>query len=289
VTGLVPAIVELPAAGAPAVNVTALPVTTTGDAIDTVFTSALVDAKAHVETPDASVAEQGPRLLLVPVAAKVGVVPITALLFASFKVIVIVEVAAPSAVTGVVPLIVEFPADAAPAVNVTAPPVTDTGDVIDNVFTSAFVDASVHVATPDTSVAEHAPGVLPVPVAAKVGVVPATALLFASFSVIVIVEVATPLAVTGLVPLMLELPAAAAPAWNVTVPPVTDTGDVIDSVFTSAFVDASVHVATPEASVAEHAPSVLLVPVAANAGVVHGTGEWRAGVGFMALVEVVSR
>src|SRR5439155_17157619 len=97
---------------------------------------------------------------------------------------------------------VELPAAAAPAWNVTVPPATETGVAIDSVFTSAFVDDKVHVETPEALVAEHAPSVLLVPVAAKVGVVPDTALLLASFNVIVIVEVATPFAATGRVPLV---------------------------------------------------------------------------------------
>jgi len=70
----------------------------------------------------------------------------------------------------------------------------------------------------------------------------------------VTVEVATPFATTGLVPVIVELAATAEPAVKVTVPPLFTTGVAIESVLTSAFVDASVHVDTPDAFVAEHAP-----------------------------------
>ena len=52
-------------------------------------------------------------------------------------------------------------------------------------------------------------------VAEKVGVKPLTPLLEASFKVIVTVEVATPLAVTGPVPVIVELAAFTVPAVNV--------------------------------------------------------------------------
>src|SRR5882724_4592914 len=48
---------------------------------------------------------------------------------------------------------------------------------------------------------------------------------------------------------------------KVTVPPVFTTGVAIESVLTSAVDDRSVHVDTPDAFVAEHAPYTLLLPV----------------------------
>jgi hypothetical protein len=98
-------------------------------------------------------------------------------------------------------------------VKVTVPPLFTTGVAIESVLTSAFVDFSVHVDTPDAFVTEHAPYtlVLPVSVAVKVGVTPDTGVLKASFRVMVTVDVATPFATTGVVPVMVELAAAAGP------------------------------------------------------------------------------
>jgi hypothetical protein len=111
---------------------------------------------------------------------------------------------------------------------------------MESVFTSAFVDASVHVATPDVFVAAHAPYtlVLPVSVAEKVGVTPETALRKMSFSVMVTVEVATPFATTGLVPVMVELAAMAAAAVTVTV------GEVVTGAAVKVFVPAVVGAVT---------------------------------------------
>ena len=82
------------------------------------------------------------------VAPKVGVVPEMLLLLASFKVIVTVEVAAPSATTGPVPLILEFAIEAAPGVKTTVPSLFTTGVAMERVFVSATVEARVQVETP---------------------------------------------------------------------------------------------------------------------------------------------
>jgi hypothetical protein len=87
---------------------------------------------------------------------------------------------------------------------------------MDNVLISAFVEASVQVETPAALDAEQTPYVLFDPLAEKVGVTPETGLPFASFNVIVIEDVDVPFAVTGLVPLIVELAATGAPAVNVT-------------------------------------------------------------------------
>lgn len=175
-------------------------------------------------------------------------------MLASLRVIVTVEVAVPSATTGDVPVIVEFAATAAPAVKVTVPPAFTTGVAIERVFTSATVDFNVHVEIPEASVEEQVPYtfVVEVSVAPKVGTTPETALLDASFSVMVTVEVAEPSATTGEVPVIVELAATAVPAVNVTVPPAFTTGVAIESVFTSAMVEVIVQVETPEALDAEH-------------------------------------
>ena len=96
--------------------------------------------------------------------------------------------------------------------------------------------------------------VLPVSVALKVGVEPLTALSKASFNVIVTDEVALPLAVTGPVPVIVEYVLATEPAVKVTVPSLFAIGVAIERVLTSAFVEANVQVAIPEASVALQAP-----------------------------------
>jgi hypothetical protein len=91
-------------------------------------------------------------------------------------------------------------------------------------------------------------------VAEKVGVTPETGLLNVSLRVIVIVEVSTPSATTGVVPVILEFPASGPVGWKTTLLPVTATGDINCNVLVSAVVDASVQVEIPEALVAEQAP-----------------------------------
>ena len=116
------------------------------------------------------------------------------------------------------------------------------------------VELKVQVARPLASVAEHAERVFPEPVAEKVGVEPLIGLLNWSKIVIDTVEVATPSATTGPVPVMVEVATAGAPAVKVTVPSAFTIGVAIESVFTSALVEVNVQTESPEASVAEHAP-----------------------------------
>ena len=91
------------------------------------------------------------------VAANVGVVPAMAKLLASFRVMVIVEVATPFAVMLLVPTIEEFTAEAAPGLNTTVPPLMLMGEVMLSVFVSAVLDFKVHVENPELLLAEHAP------------------------------------------------------------------------------------------------------------------------------------
>ena len=191
--------------------------------------------------------------MAVPVAVKVGVSPATGLLAASRKVIVTVDVARPSATTVPVPAMFELAATGGPGSNTTVPSVLLTGVRIERLFVSAVVEASVHVATPLTSVGEQAAIVLLVPLAPKVGVRPSTGLLLASFNVTVTVDVATPSATIGPVPVMVEFAATGVPAVNVTVPSAFTTGVAIARVFTSALVELSVQVASPVAFVTEQA------------------------------------
>ena len=66
-------------------------------------------------------------------------------------------------------------------------------------------------------------------------------------------DVDTPSADTGVVPVICVVEAEAAPAMKVTVPPAFATGVTIESVLTCALVDFKVHVDEPRASVTEQA------------------------------------
>ena len=182
-----------------------------------------------------------------------GVCPETGLRFASFRVMVTAEVSTPLATTGLKPVIVEFRATATPAVKTTVPSAFETGVAIERVFVSAVEDARVQVEIPEAFVTEQAVEILlvPVSVAENVGVWPDTRLLLASFKVMVIVEVATPSAITGPEPVMVELAATATPAEKTTVPSALITGVAMARVLTSAVKDVRVQVETPAALVTE--------------------------------------
>lgn len=190
------------------------------------------------------------------VAEKVGVVPTIGLLLASLSVMVIFETATPLAMTGPVPVIVELATEAPAAEKTTVPSAFTTGVAIERVLVSAVKDLSEQVDTPEAFVTEQSPYVLSVPVsvAEKVGVWPATGLLLASRSVMVIVDESIPSAIFGLVPVIVEFAATAAPAMKMTVPPVTVTGERSCRVFVSAIVDLRVQVERPAALVTEQAP-----------------------------------
>jgi hypothetical protein len=70
---------------------------------------------------------------------------------------VTVEVAVPSASTGLVPVIVDVATAGEPAIKVTVPSDFTTGVTIERVFTSAFVELIVQVETPLALVTEQAP------------------------------------------------------------------------------------------------------------------------------------
>jgi hypothetical protein len=70
----------------------------------------------------------------------------------------------------------------------------------------------------------------------------------------VTVEVATPSATTGPVPVMVEFTATAESATKTTVPPVFETGVKRLRVFVSAFKEDSVQVDSPDPSVALQTP-----------------------------------
>ena len=79
-------------------------------------------------------------------------------------------------------------------------------------------------------------------------------LLYKSLSVTVMVDNETPSAMTGPVPVMVELAATGVPPIKIAVPPTLIIGVSILSVLTSAFVDFNVHVDKPAAFVAEQVP-----------------------------------
>jgi hypothetical protein len=152
--------VEFAAVGSVDEKVTVVePVTATGEVSCSVFTSALVDARVQVATPDEFVAEQAPYTFPDPVfvALKIGVTPETGFRNESLREIVMNDTEIPSAETGLVPTISDLVGSALPATKVTVPPAFVKGPVILSVFVSAFVDFRVHVEIPDASVILQAP------------------------------------------------------------------------------------------------------------------------------------
>ena len=107
--GPLPLIVEVELLTGPEMKDTVPPVTLTGELMAKVFNSACVELNVQLETPEAFVEEQIPRVLptLVLVALKLGTTPATPTLLASLSVTVTVEVATPFETTGPVPVIVE--------------------------------------------------------------------------------------------------------------------------------------------------------------------------------------
>jgi hypothetical protein len=96
--------------------------------------------------------------------------------------------------------------------------------------------------------------VVPVSVAENVGTIPSTGLFPLSLRVIVIVDVAEPLAMTGPVPEISELTATGNPALNKTDPPDLETGVRIERVFVSAVKDFNEQVERPVLSEELHTP-----------------------------------
>lgn len=252
---------EFAAEAGPATNVT-VPVTVVsppGVVMLRVFASAAVETIEPVVTPEAFVTAAGAVIVLPePVDAKAAATPVIGLFVLSRSVMLTVEEATPLAVSPPEgdPEIVELLVEGAPATNPTvvvrAP--SPVGAVKESVFVSAKLEAIVAVATPEAFVTDAGwVSVFPVPVDARVTVVPVTGLLFASFSVIVRVDVVTPSAVTLLAgeAVKVEFATVAGPATNVTVPvtPPSPAGEEMLRVFTSATVDFIVPVACPEAFV----------------------------------------
>jgi predicted anti-sigma-YlaC factor YlaD len=93
----------------------------------------------------------------VSVAPKSGTIPETGFMAASLSVIVTVDASTPSAIAGVVPVIVELAATATPDVKTTVPSALVNGALIDRVLVSALVELRAHVETPEAFETEHAP------------------------------------------------------------------------------------------------------------------------------------
>ena len=123
-----------------------------------------------------------------------------------------------------------------PALKVTVPPDFTIGVAMLKVFTCALVEESEQIDVPVPLLAAHTPYIFPPPmfVALKVGTVPTSAKLLASFKTIVTVDEATPLASTGPVPTILEFVVEAAPTVKMTVPPALEMGVARVRVFVSA-------------------------------------------------------
>ena len=73
----------------------------------------------------------------------------------SLRVMVTVEVEAPSATTGPDPMIVEFAATGIPAVKITDPSALTTGVAIERILVSAVHEARVQLETPEALVTEQ--------------------------------------------------------------------------------------------------------------------------------------
>ena len=90
-------------------------------------------------------------------APKVGTIPGTGLFEISLSVMVTVEVAAPLATTGPVPVMVELAATGLDDWNTTVPSALLTGVAIERVFVSAVVELRLQVDTPEALVELHTP------------------------------------------------------------------------------------------------------------------------------------
>lgn len=274
----VPVIVEVAAATAPATKLTEFvtPVRPAGVVIFRVFVPTAVDFMVPVACPFMSVVLGWVRVLPEPVAPKAVASPSIGLLFASRRVIVTVEVATLSAVTPELgeATMVEFAAEAMPGrkmtLDVTEP--KPAGEAMLSVFVSAAVEAMVPVVCPAPSVAtEGCTSVFPLPVAAKVALVPEIGLLKASRRRMVTTEVVVPSAKTFVLgeAEIVEFAAEGAPAVKVTevVAVLNPVGVAMLIVFVSATVDLTVPVATPDAFVTT-AGCVRVFPVPVEAKVV---------------------
>ena len=103
-----PEMVDCTGLGEPATKLTVPPVLTIGVAMESVFTSALVDCRVQVEFPLESLAEQLETVFEVPEAVMVGVRLAIARLFLFLIATVIIETLVPFATTGPEPVIFEL-------------------------------------------------------------------------------------------------------------------------------------------------------------------------------------
>ncbi len=182
-----------------------------------------------------------------------GIKPTTGFKLESSNVMVTVDAAMPFAKTEVVPVIVEFALIALPAKKTRLFEEAETEGVkIDIVLVPATVEVKVQAEIPLVLVAEQVPIVLPLPVAEKVGVTPLTGRRLASVKVIETIEEEVPLAIVGPVPEI--VPLAALGSVNKTSPPAKLMGVNKDKVFSSAWVDLRLQIATPTVFVVEQSP-----------------------------------
>jgi hypothetical protein len=303
--------VDCAAETAPAVKVTvAVCVTVTESVVSVavkISTPAVVDFTVNVTTPlneldpeaGLMVGDPGPELF-----ASVTVLPETGLLFASFRVTVIVEVVEPSAVTDPGNAVtVDCAAETAPAVKVTVAVwlIYKLKSVTSSALkpsAPAVVDVTVNVTTPFVELGPEAALMVGDPgpeFFASVTVLPETGLLFASFRVTVIVEVVEPSAVTD--PgdaVTVDCDDETAPTVKVTVAVcVTVTESVVSvAVKTSApaFVDFTVNVTTPSDELGPEAALMVGDPgpeLFASVTVLPETGLLFASFRVTVIVEVV--
>lgn len=111
----------------------------------------------------------------------------------------------PSASTGVVAVIVEVNGEIGPGTKVVVPPEITFGEVRVSVFVWATVLFRVQRETPVASVAEQVPKIFPPPETSNWGTTLVTGFELLSSKVMVMVAVATPLAVIPEVAVMEEL------------------------------------------------------------------------------------
>lgn len=162
--------------------------------------------KVQVETPEALVDEQLLRVFPVPEDANTGVIELKGLELVSRSVIVIVARSVLSAVWGPVEVMVEFKADASPAMNSLVVERPRFGLVSVSVIVSATVDVTVQLASPDEFVAAQLTDVTPVEEETlRDGVVPTIAIPAELLSVTLTVLAVAPSAAFKFVTLVSEL------------------------------------------------------------------------------------
>jgi hypothetical protein len=159
---------------------------------DTVFAPTTVELSVPVATPFAPVVPVGcVSVFPVPVAESTTVAPLIGFPPASFTVTVIVAVPLPAVIALGATVTVDWPAETAPAVTVTAAVCVMAVPfaVAETVFVPTTVELSVPVATPFAFVGPAGwVSVFPLPVAESTTVAPLIGLPLSSFTVTVMLE-----------------------------------------------------------------------------------------------------